>query len=343
MMEYYLWGEESRLQKLTELGDPLEWMSKDVPWEIFREDLEAAMKKEPKGEGGRPPYDYVFLFRCVILQITLNISYDKLEFLLNDSLSAQRAVGACVSTKIPDAKTIWHFKEILSQKHEGKALFEIFNGHISEEGYLKKKIVGVDATIINTPIQRNTREENAMLKKGIIPEDWLADTPKAKHKLAQKNTGSAWGSKHGDYVHGNKDNVCADLEDKLIVDYSVTSARPHDSNMFLDLLPEEAEEVYADSAYYGHRDSLPEGVKACICVPASRNHKLTPEEEARNHEYSKTRCRAEHLFAAMKWNWPGGLMRCIGAARQEFHIGMMNLSYNMRRFSFLKKQASVMG
>lgn len=343
MMQYYLWGEEFRLQKLTELGDPLEWMSKDIPWEIFREDLEAAMKKEPKGEGGRPPYDYVFLFRCVVLQTAINISDDKLEFLLNDSLSAQRAVGACISTKIPDAKTIWHFKEILSQHGKGKALFSKFNDFLDENGHLKKKRVAVDSTIITTPVQRNTREESAILRKGNIPETWLDDTPKAKHKLAQKNTGSSWGTKHGRYVFGNKNHICADLEGKLIINYEVTSARPHDSKVFMELLPDEAEEVYADSAYYVYRNSFPEGVKARICIPGSRNHKLTPEETALNHLYSKCRCRVEQIFGAMKGNWNGGTMRCIGAARQKFHIGMLNLAYNMRRFSFLKKQVSVMG
>lgn len=343
MMSYYLWGEELHLQKLSELGDPLEWMSKDVQWEIFREDLESIMKVEPKGPGGRPPYDYVLLFRCVVLQSALNISDDRLEFLLNDSLSALRAVGACVSEKMPDAKTIWHFKNVLANHDAGKRLFKKLNQSLSDKGFLKKEKVAVDSTIIEAPVQRNTREENAMLKEGLTPEGWLADDPKSKHRLAQKNTGASWGVKHGRYVFGNKDHVSIDLESKLIIDYSATSARPHDSKVFLELLPAEAKEVYADSAYYVHRNALPDGVAANICIPGSRNHKLTAEEMEINHRYSSKRCRIEHVFGAMKGNWNGGLMRCVGVARERLHIGLKNLTYNMRRFSFLKRQALTEG
>lgn len=343
MTQFYLWGEEVGLQKISDLGDPLEWMSKDIQWEIFRKDLEEIMKTEPKGPGGRPPFDYVLLFRCVVLQSFLNISDDKTEFILNDWLSARRAVGSCLSEKMPDAKTIWHFKNILAKHDGGKKLLARFNEFLTEKGHLKKEKVAVDSTIIEAPVQRNTREENAQLKEGVTPEEWLADDPKAKHRLAQKNTGASWGKKHGKSFFGDKNHIGVDLDSKLILDYEVTSARVHDSKVFLELLPAEAKEVYADSAYYVHRNSLREKVAAYICKPGCRYHKLTPEEIATNHLYSKFRCRIEHIFGAMKWNWNGGFMRCIGIAREKLHIGLQNLTYNMRCFSFLERQARITG
>jgi len=54
--------EQERLQKLSTQGDPLEKLNAMMDWEIFRPPLRRCFKKEPKGPGGRPPFDYVLMF-----------------------------------------------------------------------------------------------------------------------------------------------------------------------------------------------------------------------------------------------------------------------------------------
>ena len=70
-----LFAEENRLEKLSKLGDLLEKL-KIIDWEMFRPELTDALRREKKGPGGRPPYDYVMLFKILVLQRTYNISDD---------------------------------------------------------------------------------------------------------------------------------------------------------------------------------------------------------------------------------------------------------------------------
>jgi transposase len=43
-------------------------------FEIFREILEDKLSKEPKGAGDRRSYDYVLMFKIIILQRYYNLS-----------------------------------------------------------------------------------------------------------------------------------------------------------------------------------------------------------------------------------------------------------------------------
>jgi len=57
-----------RLTKLSNLGDPLEKLNSGIDLELFRNLLESRLSKLAKGKGGRPPYDYVLMFKITILQ-----------------------------------------------------------------------------------------------------------------------------------------------------------------------------------------------------------------------------------------------------------------------------------
>ena len=74
MKERGLFDEEERLNVLSKLGDNLETLNKKINWELFRPILKKALKKEAKGLGGRPAYDYVMMFKIIILQRLYNIS-----------------------------------------------------------------------------------------------------------------------------------------------------------------------------------------------------------------------------------------------------------------------------
>ncbi|CEM63474.1 hypothetical protein TPHV1_90103 [Treponema phagedenis] len=52
--------------------------------------IKKALTKEPKGLGGRPAYDYVMMFKIIILQKLYNISDDQTEYQINDRLSFMR-------------------------------------------------------------------------------------------------------------------------------------------------------------------------------------------------------------------------------------------------------------
>ena len=112
-MQMGLFDEESRMEKLSRLGDSLVRLNSVIPCEIFRPVLDKALRKDPKGAGGRPPYDSLLMFKILILQRIYNLSDDQIEFQINDRWSFMRFLGLHMEDRIPDAKTIWLFRDNL--------------------------------------------------------------------------------------------------------------------------------------------------------------------------------------------------------------------------------------
>jgi IS5 family transposase len=84
--DYGFFDQDIRLSKLSQLGDPLEKLNSGVDFEIFRQKLEQGLTKVAKGKGGRPPYDYVLMFKVLILQRYYNLSDEQTEYQINDRL-----------------------------------------------------------------------------------------------------------------------------------------------------------------------------------------------------------------------------------------------------------------
>ena len=105
----------------------------------------------------------------------------------------------------------------------------------------------VDATFVDAPGQRNTREENKQIKNGETSKEWEGNP----HKLAQKDTDACWTKKNNETHYGYKNHVKVAADSNIIMDYATTSANIHDSNEFFEFLGEEDKVVYADSAFVG--------------------------------------------------------------------------------------------
>ncbi len=60
---------EDRLEKLSKLGDNLEKLNSRIDWEMFRPIINKVFRKKDKVLGGRPPYDYILMFKILILQV----------------------------------------------------------------------------------------------------------------------------------------------------------------------------------------------------------------------------------------------------------------------------------
>src|SRR5271165_7355854 len=104
---------EDRLAELSAKGDDLERLNRHVDFEAFRSDLEQAVPRKDRSKGGRPPFDHVFMFRVLILQTSHNLSDERTEYLIKDRLSSMRFLGLGLSDTVPDANTIWTFREVL--------------------------------------------------------------------------------------------------------------------------------------------------------------------------------------------------------------------------------------
>ena len=328
--EVGLFDVEERLMRLADANDPLVKLKEGVRWEQFRPVLDEALRREAKGKGGRPPFDYVLMFKILILQRYYNLSDDRTEYQILDRLSFMRFLGLKISDKVPDAKTIWHFKEQLTSGGVIGKLFETFLASLHSAGMILEEGSIVDATFVEVPVQRNSREENAEIKGGGTPEEWKDDKP----KLAQKDVDARWTKKNNETHYGYKDHVKTDAKSKLITKYEVTSAEVHDSQVLETLLDAADVEkpLYADSAY-ADQDEIIESsrVESRIHEKGYRNNPLTDVQKAANREKSKVRARVEHIFAFVENSMGGSFIRSIGKHRAKATIGLMNLTYNMFR------------
>ena len=66
------------------------------------------------------------MFNVLVLQALYNLSDDQTESQIRDRLSFMRFLGLDLDQRIPDAKTIWLFRETLTQADVVETLFEQF-------------------------------------------------------------------------------------------------------------------------------------------------------------------------------------------------------------------------
>ena len=241
---------DRRLAALSAKGDPLEAIGGLVPWESFREDIEAVVLRPEgarKSNAGRKPIDAIVMFRMLVLQSLYNLSDEQVEFQVRDRLSFTRFLGLGFEDSIPDGTTLWLFRERLAKAGLIEKLFARFGYYLEAKGYIARGGQMVDATIVPVPKNRNTKEENEAVKAGQTPKEWA----KKPAKNRQKDKDARWTKKHGKSFYGYKNHVNADARHKLIRRYGVSDASVHDSGKFDALLTKTntSVEVYADSAY----------------------------------------------------------------------------------------------
>lgn len=330
---------DRRINKLTQMGDPLVALNAAISWEAFRSDLNRVHVKERKSAAGAKPIDVVLMFKVLVLQQLHNLSDDGIEYQIRDRFSFMRFLNLQLEDRVPDAKTVWLFRERLKTSFLMDVLFARFHEQLASQGYLAKAGQMIDATFIEIPRQRNKREESAQIKAGAMPEGWDANTDEAKHKLAQKDVDARWAKKNKENHFGYKNHVNVDAKNKLVQSYAVTDAAVHDSQVFEELLDHaidergDKREVFADSAYrsQGKEELLIKAnILSQIHEKGVRGTPLSEAQKESNKIKSKTRARVEHVFGSQA-QMGGHVVRTIGKLRAAIKIGLMNLVYNMRR------------
>lgn len=333
-----LFDEQFQLERLTQLKDPLVKLEQYIDWKIFAPILNVVFSKpENHSNAGRPPFDRVMMFKVLILQSLYSLSDDAMEFQINDRLSFKRFLGLKSSDRVPDSKTIWKFRETLIQEGVIEALFHRFNQALDDQSIFANTGQIVDASFVEVPRQRNTRDENDQIKKGQTPESWKAKP----NKLRQKDRDARWTKKNKMNFYGYKNHIKVDQGTKLISDYMVTDAAVHDSQELETLLDkaDAGQNLYADAAYIGQEKSIEEcGMTNKVHEKGTRNHKLTADQKAKNREKSKVRSRVEHVFGFMTNTMKAMTIKTIGYVRATAKIGLANLTYNLMRCVQLKKK-----
>jgi transposase, IS5 family len=348
---------DDRLKRLSDLGDQLEAFRSAVDFELFRPELNAALAYSEGAQGGRPPFDPVMMFKILVIQATNNLSDERAEFLINDRLSFMRFLGLGLADRVPDARTIWLFREKLTKASAIKTLFERFDATLRQAGYIAMSGQIVDASLIAAPRQRNSEGEKKAIKQGRIPKDWK-DKPA---KLRQKDRDARWTVKFTKAkpredgsippvdlaipLFGYQNHVSIDRGFGFIRQWAATDAAAYEGRRLREGLLDKtntASGVWADTAYRSTTNETflaRNGFVSHIHRKKPKGRTMPEAMRRANNAKSKIRSRIEHVFAEQK-DRMGLLIRTIGMARATIKIGMANLVYNIKRLLFLRRIAA---
>jgi len=273
------------------------------------------------------------MFKIMILQRYYGLGDTQIEYQIHDRLSFKKFLGLESGDKVPDEKTVWAFRENLTNNGLVEELFVQFVKYLESKELIMNEGKMVDASFTVAPRQQNTREENKIIKEGRGDELWNDKPNKKRHK----DIDGRWTKKNGETFYGYKNHAKVDTKSKFIDNYDVTDASVHDSQPLDDLLTEkdEGQDFHADSAYTGKEQEKVINkykMKNKVNEKGYRNKPLTDEQKTSNREKSKTRARVEHVFGFMEQSMNGLMVRSVGIVRATSIIGLMNLTYNLFRY-----------
>jgi IS5 family transposase len=262
-----------------------------------------------------------------------------------------RFAGLALHDAVPDAKTIWLYREGLTRAGALAKLFARFDAMLAERGFLAMGGQIVDATVVEARRPRLTKEEKAALREGGTLEAW------SKARTRQVDREGGWTIKRGRKakpsegaqrqaageiavpVFGDKNHLGIDRRHGFIRRFVVTDAARHDGGQLGAVLDpgNTGRGVWADTAYRSRanlelldrRGLRPEFQRA---KPRGRP---MPNHIARgNATRARVRRLVQHVFATEKRRM-GLVVRCIGLARATARITLANLVYNMRRLVWI--------
>jgi len=333
-----LFAEHEREDRRTKIGDPLVGLTKHVDFEALAAGVEVAAPRPSRAKGGRPPYSTVLMVKILVLQQLYNLADDALEYQLLDCRSFLQFLELTESSSIPDAKTIWLFRDRLAQAFVGNQIFEQVQRQLQQHGYMARCGQIIDASLVQAPVQRNKREEADIVKEGTMPLSWKP------HKRAQKDVDARWTKKHGKSYFGYKLHASVDKRYKLMRKIAVTHAAVADTTVFEPLLDRgnTSGDVHADRGYpTAEREAKlkQDGWRVHIQrYPAQRqrHQSISDTQKKRNCRIATPRARVEHVFGALA-QMGGKLVRCMGIVRVTFALQLKAASYNLKRLVFLKE------
>jgi IS5 family transposase len=214
--------EYSMRKRKTKREEFLETMDAITPWD------EIVAMIEPyyyKNHLGRRPRGIEVMFRMYLLATWFNLSDEAVEDAIYDSYAMRKFMGLDFTTEsVPDATTLCKFRKLINDNSLGERYFAACREFLEEHGRIMHGGTIVDATLIDAP----SSTKNAEGKRD--PE------------MHQTKKGNQW-------FFGAKLHVGVDAGSGYIHTTIVTAANVHDGKVAHELIREDDQVVYGDSAY----------------------------------------------------------------------------------------------
>src|ERR1700677_791733 len=305
--------EDWALAQRTRPNEVLEKIAALVDFSEAERRLEATYS-----ELGRPGHRAAVLLRVMLLQRLYGLSDPQAEAQLGDRLSFQKFVGLRAGEAVPDETTICRFRQRMIAAALHERLLEMPNAQLAAAGYLVKRTMLVDATLVESS---RTRPEKAAIAEGRAPD--------GDARYAKKN---------GQSYYGYKAHISADGDNQLVCRALITRANVDDSQVFAPLIDATPRAVYADRIYDSLRNKAWLKQRGCangIMKKAARHIVVSDADRARNRRKGRRRCGVERIFAHWK-RWQNyRVVRYLGLVKNQLELTLKAVTYNLRRLATL--------
>lgn len=316
-----------------------------IDWQPIEKEINNIYKRGYSVDG-RPSYSGLLLFKMLLLQTWYNLSDEKVEDMVNDSLSAMRFCGLALEDSVPDHSTLSRFRSDLTHKRAFDRLLRKINAQLEAKRIMVKEGAAmVDASLTDTPRRPKgkTTYEVAQDRQEDDRPDEQKDAEQRVMKLVKvKQPGvdaeGRWVKKAGRLHFGYKKHISVDQEGLVLAVHTAT-ANEHDSKGLRAVLEKTPLEkmkngVLADKGFKvpGNDAYLKErGIKNRIQHKAYRNRPLTGWQKKFNLLVSKHRYKVERTFGGMVLWFGAGIARYIGLQKTHTQHVMQALAYNLYR------------
>ena len=225
------------LERAKKRAGVLNQLHKLFPFESYRSQITNAINTYRVAHGGksdkklcrsgRRPMDPVFMLKCIVAQRLFGKADKDFEQEMLQNIVLQDWLGINYPSDVPSHKTIWKYKEIFAQT---EVLETVFSDYVNKLQAINSKVgteaVIADSSFVEAPKQRNTRQENALIKKGKGHTLWNDHPNKKRHK----DIDASWTKKRQEVHYGYKGHFLVCAVSKLIVKVFPSTAKVHDAN-----------------------------------------------------------------------------------------------------------------
>jgi IS5 family transposase len=267
---------------------------------------------------GRPGHRVAMMLRVMILQHLYGLSDPQAQEQIEDRLSFQKFIGLGAEEAVPDETAICRFRLRLLECQLQDQLLEMLNVQLAARGYLVKRTMLVDATLVESSRQRPAAEVAAQGK-----------APDAQARYTRK---------HGRSYYGYKAHVSADGRHQLICQAKLTAANVDDSQVFAELIDPQTRAAYADKAYDSKANKAwlaKHGIANGILKKGAHHIHLTEQDRARNARKTKRRSHIERVFAHLKKWQHYTRVRYLGLRKNQLELTLKAVAYNLKRLTTL--------
>ncbi len=218
-------------------------------------------------------------------------------------------------------------------------MFERFTAELSDKELIVNDGRIIDAEIIEAP-QRRVKHPAEHTSDATEHDD---PSTQEIHRDRQVDKDANKTKRRGRFFFGYSHTIKIDNGSKCVLTFHATPASVHDSQSLGRVLnPEQdsGQEVYADKGYWGEPcekvvTEIAGKGKSRILHKGTRDNPISDEQKRENTQWSKIRCRVEHVFAHRKGALRFRQVRRKGLKRARFEIGLGDVVYNMQRMCFL--------